>query len=170
MNENEKVINNEVPVNEVSTSTEENYIDALNTLKRNSVDKTEYEKVVQENRRLVDTLIANGQIDNPVEEIPVNIDELRNELFGRRPKDMSNLEYCTKTVALRDAILERDNIDIFLPNSNSYNPTLDDIATANRVAETMKHCINYAQGDSQVFTNELMRLTKDSAPQRGGRR
>lgn len=169
MNENEKVINNEVPVNEVS-STEENYIDALNTLKRNSVDKTEYEKVVQENRRLVDTLIANGQMDNPVEEIPVNIDELRNELFGRRPKEMSNLEYCTKAVALRDAILERDNVDIFLPNANSYNPTIDDITTANRVADTMKHCIEYANGDSQVFTNELMRLTKDSVPQRGGRR
>ena len=161
---------NEVPVNEVTTSTEENYIDALNTLKRNSVDKTEYEKVVQENKRLVDTLIANGQIENPVEDVPVDIKALQNELFGRRPKEMNNLEYCTKAVALRDAILERDNVDIFLPNSNSYKPTIDDIATANRVANTFKHCIEYANGDSQVFTNELMRLTKDAAPQRGGRR
>lgn len=167
----ENVLNNtnEVSVNEVS-STEENYIDALNTLKRNSVDKTEYDKVVQENKRLVDTLIANGQIENPVEDIPVDIDGLRKELFGKRPKDMSNLEYCTKAISLRDAILERDNVDIFLPNANSYQPTFDDITTANRVADTMKHCIEYANGDSQVFTNELMRLTKDAAPQRGGRR
>lgn len=170
MENNEILNNNEVPVNEAVNSTEENYIDALNTLKRNSVDKSEYEKVVQENKRLVDTLIANGQIENPVEDIPVDIDGLRKELFGRRQKDMNNLEYCTKVISLRDAIIERDNVDIFLPNANSYQPTFDDIATANRVADTFKHCIEYANGDSQVFTNELMRLTKDSAPQRGGRR
>ena len=42
-------------------------------------------------------------------------------------------------------------------------PTTEDIECANRVAEVVKECIEYADGDSQLFTNELNRRTVDVA-------
>ena len=150
----------------VSGTVEDNtqdYIEAIQALKQNSVDRSEYDKLRAENKRLIDAVV-NGQ---PGQEEPAaakhskeQIDELRNDLFNS-PKELNNLEYITKAMELREALMENGEPDPFLPYGKQISPTRDDLEGAEKVAQVYRECIDYAEGDSEVFTNELMRRTRD---------
>ena len=141
----------------------QDYLAAIKELKEKSVDRSEYDKLRAENKKLIDAVV-NGQ---PGQEEPVftkhskeQIDDLRNELFNS-PKELNNLEYITKAMELREALIENGEPDPFLPVGKQISPTRDDIEGAEKVAQVYKECIEYADGDSEVFTNELMRRTRD---------
>ena len=85
---------------------------------------------------------------------------MRNELFNS-PRELNNLEYITKAMELREALMENGEPDPFLPVGKQISPTRDDLEGAEKVAQVYKECIDYAEGDSEVFTNELMRRTRD---------
>ena len=141
----------------------QDYLAAIKELKEKSVDRSEYDKLRAENKKLIDAVV-NGQ---PGQEEPVftkhskeQIDDLRNELFNS-PKELNNLEYITKAMELREALMENGEPDPFLPVGKQISPTRDDLEGAEKVAQVYKECIEYAEGDSEVFTNELMRRTRD---------
>ena len=141
----------------------QDYLAAIKELKQNSVDRSEYDKLRAENKKLIDAVV-NGQ---PGQEEPAvskhskeQIDDLRNDLFNS-PKELSNLEYVTKAMELREALMENGEPDPFLPVGKQISPTRDDLEGAEKVAQVYKECIEYAEGDSEVFTNELMRRTRD---------
>lgn len=141
----------------------QDYLAAIKELKQNSVDRSEYDKLRAENKKLIDAVV-NGQ---PGQEEPVvskhskeQIDDLRNDLFNS-PKELNNLEYITKAMELREALMENGEPDPFLPVGKQISPTRDDLEGAEKVAQVYRECIEYAEGDSEVFTNELMRRTRD---------
>ena len=141
----------------------QDYLAAIKELKEKSVDRSEYDKLRAENKKLIDAVV-NGQ---PGQEEPVftkhskeQIDDLRNELFNS-PKELNNLEYITKAMELREALMENGEPDPFLPVGKQISPTRDDLEGAEKVAQVYRECIDYAEGDSEVFTNELMRRTRD---------
>ena len=141
----------------------QDYLAAIKELKEKSVDRSEYDKLRAENKKLIDAVV-NGQ---PGQEEPAvskhskeQIDELRNDLFNS-PKELNNLEYVTKAMELREALMENGEPDPFLPVGKQISPTRDDLEGAEKVAQVYKECIEYAEGDSEVFTNELMRRTRD---------
>ena len=141
----------------------QDYLAAIKELKEKSVDRSEYDKLRAENKKLIDAVV-NGQ---PGQEEPAaskhskeQIDELRNDLFNS-PKELSNLEYITKAMELREALMENGEPDPFLPVGKQISPTRDDLEGAEKVAQVYRECIDYAEGDSEVFTNELMRRTRD---------
>ena len=141
----------------------QDYLAAIKELKENSVNRSEYEKLRAENKRLIDAVV-NGQ-PGQEEQVVVKhskeqIDDLRNELFNS-PRELTNLEYVTKAMELREALIENGEPDPFLPVGKQISPTRDDIEGAEKVAQVYKECIEYAEGDSEVFTNELMRRTRD---------
>ena len=141
----------------------QDYIAAIKELKQNSVDRSEYDKLRAENKRLIDAVV-NGQ-PGQEEQVVVKhskeqIDDLRNDLFNS-PRELNNLEFITKAMELREALMENGEPDPFLPVGKQISPTRDDIEGAEKVAQVYKECIEYAEGDSEVFTNELMRRTRD---------
>ena len=141
----------------------QDYLAAIKELKENSVNRSEYDKLRAENKRLIDAVV-NGQ-PGQEEQVVVKhskeqIDDLRNELFNS-PRELNNLEFITKAMELRDALMENGEPDPFLPVGKQISPTRDDIEGAEKVAQVYKECIEYAEGDSEVFTNELMRRTRD---------
>ena len=141
----------------------QDYLAAIKELKENSVNRSEYDKLRAENKRLIDTVV-NG-LPGQEEQVVVKhskeqIDDLRNELFNS-PRELTNLEYVTKAMELREALIENGEPDPFLPVGKQISPTRDDIEGAEKVAQVYKECIDYAEGDSEVFTNELMRRTRD---------
>ena len=141
----------------------QDYLAAIKELKEKSVDRSEYDKLRAENKRLIDAVV-NGQ-PGQEEQVVVKhskeqIDDLRNELFNS-PRELNNLEFITKTMELREALMENGEPDPFLPVGKQISPTRDDIEGAEKVAQVYKECIEYAEGDSEVFTNELMRRTRD---------
>ena len=140
----------------------DSYIEAINSMKENSVPKDDFLKLKEENRKLLNSL-AKGEYIH--QEVPMNKPDtqaLRKELFDREA-DFSNLDYISKALELRNAVLEESGVDVFVPSGAKYVPTEEDYRAAERVADVFQQCIDYANGDSQVFTNELMRRTVDTS-------
>ena len=107
----------------------QDYLAAIKELKEKSVDRSEYDKLRAENKKLIDAVV-NGQPGQ--EETAVSkhskeqIDELRNDLFNS-PKELNNLEYVTKAMELREALMENGEPDPFLPVGKQISPTRDDL-------------------------------------------
>ena len=138
----------------------EDYIAAINDLKSRTVDKEEYERVKQDNKRLLDSIV-NGSLESGVPKAPEirEPEEIRKELFGDEALD--NLTYATKALELRNSLLSKGEMDPFLPYGKQIVPTDQDIVSAQKVAEVLAECVEYAKGDNSVFTNELQRRTVD---------
>ena len=144
-----------------TTETEFDPVQAINELKQNSVSKEKYEQVVAEKNKYLKALIDGNQVAEAQPKEPVNIDELRNSLFG---EELNNLDYAKKALELRDAIIEKEGKDIFVGRGSKLTPTTEDYECAQHVADVFQQCIDVAEGDSEIFTRELMRLTDDVAP------
>lgn len=134
------------------------YITAIKELKENSVDRSKYDQLKAENKRLLDSIVNGTDIGQVQAQEKKSIDELRSAYLK---EDQTNLEFVQNTLALREALIEKGEPDPFLPIGNKILPTEEDIATANRVAQVLQECVDYAEGDSNVFTNELQRRTVD---------
>ena len=153
-NENENVVT-------VEDNTSD-YIEQIKKLKENSVSKDDYDKLRLDNKRLIDALANGTQVDvvEPKVSAVDKINELRKKLFSKG-SNLNNLEYCKTAVELRDALIENGERDSFLPFGHNVVTTESDNETAERVASVLKECIDYADGDSDIFTNELQRRTVD---------
>ena len=138
------------------------YINTINELKSNTVSKAEYERLKKENRQLLDSLVNGSPVEiQKVEKKPIS------ELVEDLQKDQSNLDYVKTALDLREAMIDQGLADPFLPQGKQIAATADDIKSAARVAEALQECVDYANGDSQLFTAELQRITRDSMPKRG---
>ena len=134
------------------------YLAAINELKQNSVNREEYEKLKAENKKLLDSIVngTDAGLSTTVEK--KSIEELRAAYLK---EDQSNLEYITNALALREALMAEGKPDPFLPIGEQILPTDEDIAKAANVAAVLQECVDYAEGDSNVFTNELQRRLVD---------
>lgn len=150
----------------VNVAVEDNstdYIAEIQRLKERSVSKDDYDKLKADNKKLIEALANGTQLEGKVEpkiDAVENINNLRKKLFSKE-SNLDNLEYCDTALQLRDALIEKGMRDPFLPFGHNVVTTESDIETANRVATVMKECIDYADGDSDIFTNELQRRTVD---------
>ena len=138
----------------------QDYIAEIQNLRETTVSKDEYNSLREENKRLISSL-ANGETITQPKAKP-DIKELRKRVFDN--EHQSNLEYWGAVLELRDAVIDSGAPDPFLPQGHKVVPTTEDFECANRVAAVVKECIDYADGDSQLFTNELMRRTVEVAP------
>ena len=138
----------------------QDYITEIQNLRDTTVPKDEYNRLREENKRLISSLAKGETIEQPKAKPDINT--LRKQVFDN--EHQSNLEYWGNVLALRDAILDAGQTDPFLPQGHKVVPTAEDYECAQRVATVVKECIDYADGDSQLFTNELMRRTVEVAP------
>lgn len=141
------------------------YIAAIKEMKQNSVSREQYEKLQKENKELLDTLINGGQIEMIDPSTKPSIEDLRKELFSKEAaeKGMTNLEFVSKSLELRNAIIESGGTDPFLPIGKGIELTREDYEAAEFTAQQYQECIDIAQGNSEVFTAELMRRTIDNS-------
>ena len=73
------------------------YIAAIKELKQNSVDRSKYEALRAENKKLLDSIVNGTPVEVKVED-KKSIEELRAAYLK---EDQSNLEYITNTLKLR---------------------------------------------------------------------
>ena len=161
-NENEN-FNNVSQQENVNDSTD--YIEAIKEIKRNSVTRESYDKLKNENKQLLDALVHGKELEIKKEE-PVDIAKLRKDLFNK-DGHMSNLEYVSKALELRDALIEKGERDPFLPYGDKVTLTAEHYDKAEQVATVLRECVEFADGDSGIFTAELQRRTKDVMPRYG---
>ena len=134
------------------------YIAAIKELKENSVDRSKYEQLRAENKKLLDSIVNGTEIAQPAVEDKKSTEELRAAYLK---EDQSNLEYIANALKLREAIISEGKPDPFLPIGEQIIPTDEDVKTAEKVATVLQECVDYAEGDSSVFTNELQRRLID---------
>ena len=154
---NEELLNGETPQEKVEDGS--NYIEAIKEMKKNSVSREDFEKLKKENKQLLDALVQGKEIEIKKEE-KADIGQLRKELYNSE-KQLSNLEYVSKTLQLRDALIEQGERDPFLPYGKNVSITADQIEKAEAVANVLEECVEFADGDSGIFSAELQRRTKD---------
>ena len=162
INENEQSVSQQENVNDST-----DYIEALKEMKQNSVTRESYDKLKQENKQLLDALVNGKEIEMKKEE-PVDISQLRKDLFNK-DKQMTNLDYVSNALKLRDALIERGERDPFLPYGDKVSLTAEHYEKAEQVAAVLHECVEFADGDSGIFSAELQRHLKDSMPFRGKR-
>lgn len=146
--------------------TGEDYIKALKEMKQNTVSKEQYDKLKAENGQLLQALVNGETIEPEKPEEKVDLNELRKSLFSPE-SDLSNLQYMETALKLRQEIIKQGGRDPFLPIGEKVNLTQDQIDAAERSAQIFQECVDFAQGDSGVFTAELQRRTKDVMPRYG---
>lgn len=135
------------------------YIEAIQTLKQNSVDREKYDALRAENKKLLDSIVNGQTVEVPAEEQHRDVDEIRDELFNHENTD---LDYVKLMLELRSTLIAEGKRDPFLPYGSQIAPTAEDEAAAEKVAQVYQECIDYADGDSKLFTQELMRRTNPS--------
>ena len=135
------------------------YLSAIKDLKQNSVDRSEYEKLKAENKKLLDSIV-NGQTVE-VESQPQfrDVNEIREELFNH---EHTNLDYVKLMLELRSTLIAKGERDPFLPYGTQIAPTAEDELKAEKAAQIYQECIDYAEGDPKLFTQELQRRTNTS--------
>lgn len=144
----------------------EQYIAAIEELKASTVSRDSYNRLRAENKQLLDALVSGKEIPQTTEEKP-SIDDLRKKLFGEG--DLSNLEYVETALSLRNSLIEAGERDPFLPYGDKVDITSEQIDTANKVAAGLQEMVDFAEGDSGVFTAEYQRKVKDVMIPRGRR-
>lgn len=156
----EKIIS-EQPAEEVkSTSTAEDYIEAIKTLKQTTVDKTAYDALRSENKKLLESLINGEEIQPNNKVLEEDIQTLRHRVFT--DNTLTNLEYWDNVLKLRSALLKKGEEDPFVPQGNKISATAADYQTAEKVATIMQEMVDNSEGDPNVFLNEFQRRVKDT--------
>lgn len=157
MNENINEQNNE-------QNTETNYIEAIKNLKASTVSKEAYDKVVNENKTLIESLVNGTQVstDSAKAEVKPTAAECKKKLFNPE-KDLTNLEYVKRTLAYRNALMEETGEDCFVaPNHLDPNYDVEAIhAQADKVADVLQQCIDQSDGDDGVFRARLSSRLND---------
>lgn len=136
-------------------------IKEIENLKTNMISRSEYDKIVEERNKYAKALIEGTEApETPAETPTIDVKETRKDLFS---KDLTNLEFAEKALALRSELIETKGIDIFVPSGAKISPTNEDYVAAQKVADGLQSCVEVADGDPEIFTRELMRIIKDVA-------
>ena len=135
------------------------YIEALNQLKANSVDKADYDKLKAENKKLLDSIVNGTEVALPAVEKD-SISDLRNKLINSNEDGLSSLEYTEVALKLRQRLIEEGEEDPFVPHGSQYSPTQIDYDRAHRVATILQECVDNAEGDDATFLAELNKRTR----------
>ena len=143
---------------ESQIDTNQDYISALNEMKKNTVSKEAYDKLRADNKKLLDTIVSGQSLEQTEVKEEVDVDALRKELFGKSRRDLSNLEYVDKALQLRKALMEKGEQDPFVMKAGrTSSPEAEDFKKAERVASVLQECVDIADGNDSVFDNEFQR-------------
>lgn len=141
----------------------ESAVDIITELRANTVSKDKYTKLEQEHNKLLKALARGDDVEVEAPEKP-DINELRKSLFTDDVQHLTDLEMVSKTLQLRQAVIDEGGIDPFVPFGKRSAPEDSDFSTAEKVANVLQECLDYADGDNKVFINELQRRTMDIGP------
>ena len=153
--------NENTTVETTDTSDYQEYIDQINELKRNTVSRTEYDKIREENRTLLSNLV-NGTgttVEQTHDEPKESLADLRTRVFTNPKND---LDYVAGILEIREWVMAEGEKDPFVNDNGRYQATEDDYKAGQRLAEGLKHCVEIADGDNDVFIQEITRITRDT--------
>lgn len=157
-------MNEEQIINQEPATTEQNYIETITKLKSSTVGRDMYDKVVAENKELLNSLVNGmpGPSGKDTAESKPSAEECRKRLFHPE-KELTNVEYIERALDLREAVLEETGEDCFVGYSH-LNPEFnkeDAEQKAQKVADVFEQCLEESNGNPKKFTNILQDRTND---------
>lgn len=162
MNENERDDEQQQDPTPQPHADDVDYIEEIRRLKETMVPKKDFDDLRDRNKKLLKAYTEGQRIEEPIQKkLAPDFGKLRKELFDG---ELNNLDYVSKALELREAIMDQGGQDPFLPNGPFHEANNQDREAVEKVVAVFEHCIEYANGDPEVFTNELSRLTKDNLP------
>lgn len=144
-------------INENVENQEVDYIQAINDLKANTVSKDKYDKLKEENKKLLGSLVSGNPIEVEKQKPGLSIPEMRAKLGT----ELTNIEYVSTVLDLRDALIAKGERDPFLPIGNNVAITPELCQNMENVAVALREMVEFADGDSGVFTAEYQRRVQD---------
>lgn len=159
-------MNEEILTNQTMEETQQDnqqYIDAIRDLKANSVSRERYDKLMEENKNLLNSLVNGESVAAAAPSQPElpPIQDLVNDMRGHH---LSDIEFVEKALEFRDRVLEETGEDCFVSKGHNITPTQESYIAAQRTADIYRECLDYANGDNKVFMNELMRRMPNDGP------
>ena len=136
------------------------YISTINDLKKNSVSSEEFLKLKEENRKLLNSIVSGESVKSESSPKADTVESLRERYVNA--DNMTNLEYIQTALSLREELLSRGENDPFTPYGKSIVATTEDKQMANDVAEFLQGLVDVADGDPDIFQNELQRRLVDT--------
>ena len=88
----EKELNTQTNVSGEVDDMTQDYVAAIKELKQNSVDRSKYEELRAENKKLLDSIVNGQSLEAPKQEDVKSIDQLRSELFNGET-ELSNINF-----------------------------------------------------------------------------
>lgn len=145
MNENEKET-----IVESQAEDDFNLLNEVEQIRKNSVSKEEYEKLQKKNKELMKRIVnGEGTSQEPVD--TVNLEEIREKLFGGNVESLSNRDFWDNVLTLRHERLKNEGVDIFLPKGSKTRYTREDIESANKVDEIITQMLEDSKDNPQLF-------------------
>ena len=159
------------PADEETSLTADEYAAAIKNLKAKTVSKEEYDKLKEENKTLVKALAGEGPAPEGAQETgkKPDIKELRKKFLTAGEENLSNAETVQTALELRKALIDSGERDPFLPQGMKIQTTPQDIATADRVAETLQKMLDEATDeegyiDEEMFNAQLRKNIAEDSP------
>lgn len=143
-------------------SMDTDYIAEINKLKQNTVSKDDYNKLREENKKLLNSLVNGETIQAQQVEVKPNVEELIQEVITDHPK-WNDLQCAQKLLDLREAMIDSGLVDPWLPQGHDTPIKPDDYYTAAHVEAKLKECINKADNTSSIFLSQLKENMNESA-------
>lgn len=150
-NENENVVN-----------PNEDYLEIIKEMKKNSVSKEDYDKLREENKKLLSSLVNGEEIEvdsseeeeeapkRTREEIIKSIDDNCSSLFVE-DNSMSNLECAKRIIKYHDDMIELTGNDPFENTGDKFIASDSDKSSPKKTYEYLKNCVEQSQDDPVAF-------------------
>lgn len=131
--------------------------------------KAKVDSLTKENENLEDAkkryydAVLNGGLDQKIPEKKHRpVEEIRKDLIDtfKDDKEVTNLDYCKLVLELDEAVRKDTGESVFLPKGHGVVPTQDEYATAEKMHDTLKECIDESQGDPTLFNAQLKNRIK----------
>lgn len=158
-NENEKKQEKQTPPpadqnkkEEPKAKTVDDFIEIAKKQKDNTVEKTEYDKVVAERNRLMESILEgkNPLLENGKSE-KVDIAKLKERM---RDPDISNLEFVKTSLQLRQIAIENGEEDPYLPKG-APEVTEAERQRVEEIAKSLQKCVDESHGSDTIFRGLL---------------
>lgn len=157
---------------EVKTTTEvqqeePNYLkEALEANRKLKADleakSAEMAKMERDNNELVKNILSGGEIKQ--EDNLKSPDYYRKVLWGPDKDNLNDIQVVENWLKLRESVMKETGEDIFVGKGPKYIPTPEEATQAQNVADCLKECIEYADGDNGLFVQETQRIMIDASP------
>lgn len=157
MNENEI---KEISGDEQPENSNLDYIKTIKEIKENSVSKEEYRKILAENKQLLNAIVKGEGTVAVEEKEELSTDDLRKKLFSGNIGNVSNLEFISNALKLREKRILEDKVDPWVAD-NPRNPAQPgDYETAARIAGVLQDLVNDAEGDADAFQASFIKILR----------